>query len=218
MPFDDTGGPPDPRPGDPTVELQVICTGNVARSPLAMVMLEHEARRRIGPDAPVWFTSSGVHGLEGEAAVAESRRLAAARGLSLERHRGAVTERDDLLRQDLVLTMTESQRSKVVRRAPAAARRVFTVRELARLCAALKPIEGDLSPRERVRVVVTLANGARPYVQRPSAPEDIADPFGRPQEAYDRVGRELDEAIGRIAPQLFGWLDGEDDTAPTPGG
>lgn len=202
--------PSEPRPGDPIVELHVVCTGNIARSPLGMVMLEREARRRLGPEAPVWVTSSGVHGLEGEPAVAESRRLAEARGLSLDRHRGAVTDGDELLRQDLILTMTESQRSKVIRRAPRASRRVFTVRELARLCAALKPIDGELTPRERVRALVKLANGARPYVERPGEPEDIVDPYGRPSEAYDRVGRELDEAVARIAPQLFGWLEGED--------
>lgn len=197
----------DVRPDDDIARLHVVCTGNIARSPLGMVMLEHEARRRIGPDAPVWVTSSGLHGLAGEPAVEASRRLAEDRGLVLDHHRAAVLDRDDVLEQDLVLTMTERQRAAVVRAAPRAAKRVFTVRELARLCAALKPVEQQDTVRERVRTVARLAAAARPHVARSREPEDIADPYGRGPEDYERVGAQLDDAVAEIAPQLFGWLE-----------
>jgi protein-tyrosine phosphatase len=163
----------------------------------------------LGPQAPVWVRSSGVRGLEGQPAVEQSRALATGRGLDLSGHRGSVSEPASLLRADLVLTMTESQRGRVVRRAPKAHARAFTVLEFARLCAALKPIEDDLTPRDRVRLFARLAHGARVYVERPADGEDIADPYGRPDEAYHRIGEQLDAAVATIAPQLFGWLPHE---------
>jgi len=200
----------DPRPGDPVARLMVVCTGNIARSPLGMAMLDREAARRLGDDAPIQVTSSGVQGLQGEPAEVQSQRLAEERGLTLVQHRGSVTASDDVLSQDLVLTMTEAQRGRIVRKAPKAAWTTFTVKELARLTAALKPIDTDLPPRERIRAIVKLANGARAYVERPAGPEDIEDPYMREDGVYDRIGRELDEAMRSIAPQLFGWLPGED--------
>lgn len=195
---------PDPRPGDDVAVIMVVCTGNIARSPLAMAMLEEEARRRVGADPRVWVRSSGVHALEGHPAVADSRAAAEVRGLDLSAHRGCVTDRDAVLDADLVLVMTESQRAKVLRRAPAAGRHTFTLREFARLVAALKPLPDELGVRERVRFLVRLAHGARAYVARPDDREDVADPYGGPAEGYTRMATELDELIATIAPALFG--------------
>ena len=59
-------------------EVLVVCTGNIARSPFAAALLEHEARRRSGPDAAIVVRSAGVNGLEGYPAVAEGRDVQAA--------------------------------------------------------------------------------------------------------------------------------------------
>jgi protein-tyrosine phosphatase len=201
--------PVDPRPGDRTARLHVVCTGNICRSPLAMAMLDREARRRLGPDAPVEVTSSGLHGLTGRPAEADSRRLAVDRDAPLDGHVASVTEPERVRTEDLVLTMTEAHRAAVVRHAPSASRHTFTLLELARLCAALVPLEEPDEPRARVRTVARLAHAARAHVARPAGPEDIDDPYGRASHVYDRMAAELDEAIAAIAPQLFGWLPGE---------
>ncbi len=201
---EDRTGTTDPRPGDEVAELLVVCTGNIARSPLAMVMLDDEARRRLGPDAPVWVRSSGVHGLSGEPAVEASRDEAASRGLDLGHHRAAVTDADDVRRCDLVLTMTESQRAKVTRLVPAAGRFTFTLREFARLLAAVEEPTEDLSPRDRVRAIVDRAHRARPVAVRSDDAEDVVDPYGGPRDGYRTVARELDALVTRIAPRLFG--------------
>lgn len=204
---DDT--PVDPRPGDPVVEILVICTANICRSPLAAAMLASEAERRAGPDAPVRVPSSGLHGLAGEAAAPHSADEARRRGLDLAGHVAQVTDPAGVERADLVLTMTERHRARVARLVPAATRTTFTVREFARLVAALQPVEGDLGLRDRVRFVTRLAHAARAYVARPAGPEDVADPYGGPREGYTRTGDELEELIADLAPQLFGWLPGE---------
>lgn len=199
----------DPRPGDPVAEIVVVCTANICRSPLAEAMLERAATERLGPDAPVHLSSSGIHGLAGEPAAPLSAEEAVERGLDLSRHVARVTDEAGIERADLVLAMTERHRGRIVRLLPGAARSTFTIREFARLTAALKPIEGDLPVRDRVRFVTRLAHGARAYVARPSGAEDVADPYGGPREGYIETADQLAELVDTIAPQLFGWRPGE---------
>lgn len=195
----------DPRPGDPVAELLVVCTANICRSPLAEAMLARAAEDRLGPDAPVDVSSSGVHGLAGQPAAPLSADEAVRRGLDLSPHVARVTDELGVWRADLVLTMTERHRGRIVRLLPAVARSTFTIREFARLTSALKPVEADLPVRERVRFVTRLAHGARAYVARPSEPEDVADPYGGPRAGYVDTADELDALVAVIAPQLFGW-------------
>lgn len=202
-------GTADPRPGDPVAEIVVVCTANICRSPLAEAMLERAATERLGPDAPVHLSSSGIHGLAGEPAAPLSADEAVERGLDLSRHVARVTDAPGVERADLVLTMTERHRGRIVRLHPPAARATFTIKEFARLTSALKPIGGDLPVRERVRFVTRLAHGARAYVARPSGSEDVADPYGGPREGYVETGDELATLVDAIAPQLFGWRPGE---------
>lgn len=198
-------GAVDPRPGDPRAEIVVVCTANICRSPLAEAMLRRAAAERCGPDAPLRVSSSGVQGLAGEPAAPLSAEEATQRGLDLSRHVARVTDELGVWRADLVLTMTETHRGRIVRLLPSAARWTFTIREFARLTAALKPIEVDLPVRDRVRFVTRLAHGARAYVARPTGREDVADPYGGPRAGYVETADELDELVARIAPQLFGW-------------
>ncbi|MDX1657747.1 MAG: hypothetical protein R3343_02900 [Nitriliruptorales bacterium] len=193
------------RPDDDRIaEIMVVCTANICRSPLAAAMLEQEARQRLGPEPSLWVRSSGVHALEGHTAASGSLAEAEKRGLDLSHHRGAPTTRADVERSDLVLTMTESHRSAVNQRAPGSGGKVFTLREFARLAAALKPLEEGRALRDRVRFLVRLAHGARSHVARPAEPEDVADPYGGPDEGYRRMAAEIETLVGEIAPQLFG--------------
>lgn len=200
---------PDPRPGDDIAQVMTVCTANIARSPLAMVLVEDQARQRLGPDAPVWVSSSGVNGLVDEAAVGESRALAERRGLDLSTHRARQSTAEDVASSDLVIAMTERHRDVLVGLHPAANGWVFTLVELARLMDALLPIRTGLPPRQQLRAAVRVAHASRLRVPRPSDREDVKDPFGRPVEAYEVMGTQLDDLVGRVAPQLFGFLPGE---------
>ncbi|HEX2028680.1 MAG TPA: hypothetical protein VHF25_11870 [Nitriliruptorales bacterium] len=193
-------------------DLLVVCTGNIARSPFAASLLEHEARRRLGDDGPVRVHSAGVHGLEGQSAVEEMRREAAGRGLDLERHRGTATTSRVVEGADLIITMTETQRRRVTELAPVARTRTFTLKELARLTERCDEVPSDLPPRERLRRLAEAAHRARPQLPPPAGAEDIADPYGGTRDGYRRCAAEIEQLVRRVSPQLFG--DGRERSRP----
>lgn len=190
--------------GDRIADILVVCTGNIARSPLAEVLLQEEARRRLGPDAPVWVHSAGVHGLDGRAAVAEMQREASDRGVDLSRHRGEVARPDAVEDADLVIGMTGSHRRRLLQMVPSAKERIFTLKELARLLDAVEEPGDDLPVAERVRTVAHRAHRARPRARAAEGPEDVRDPYGGSRAGYREVAAEIDDLVRRVATVLFG--------------
>jgi protein-tyrosine phosphatase len=125
------------------VDVLVLCRANVARSPLAEVMLA-------AAELPgVRVASAGVRARDGWPAAEESQRLAAERGLDLTHHRSLPATPDLIARADLVLTMSESIRDLASPLAPRAAAKVFTLREFVRLTEHLDP---DGPPRGEAHV------------------------------------------------------------------
>lgn len=189
---------------DDVADILIVCTGNIARSPLAEVLLQEEARRRLGPDAPVWVHSVGVHGLDGRSAVAEMQREAEARGVDLSRHRAAAVRPDEVRDADVVIAMTENHRRQLLQRVPAAEERVFTLKELVRLAETVEAPAGDPPVAERVRTVAHLAHRARPTAPRAGDHEDVRDPYGGSRAGYREVAAEIDGLVAEVAAALFG--------------
>lgn len=87
------------------MRLLFVCTGNTCRSPMAeAIARELAARRRLEVEA----RSAGLMTGPGSPAAEHARRLAAARGLDLSRHRSASLAPDVLAEADLILGMTRS--------------------------------------------------------------------------------------------------------------
>lgn len=82
--------------------------------------------RSLAPDFEV--RSVGVSATDGAPASRHAYEVLSDRGLDLDRHRSRTVSASDVEWADVVLTMTESHRSALLRRHPEAAAKVFPLR------------------------------------------------------------------------------------------
>ncbi len=179
------------------LDVLVVCTANVARSPLAAAMLTNGPMSRAAH-----VHSAGVHAHDGDPAAAGTQRLARRRGLDLSAHRSRPVSGRLLSGADLVLTMSERQRDHCASVSAGLGSRTFTLREFVRLIAALDGDDGPSEAADRIRWLRDQAHFARPRSARPRDREDVADPIRQGPSAWRRLGRDLDELVGAIERRL----------------
>jgi protein-tyrosine phosphatase len=180
-----------------------VCTGNICRSAIA----EQAFRARYSGD-DIEFTSAGVGALVGrgmpEQAAEISRQLGGAPGEHVARQ----ITKEMIADSDLVIALSREHRSEIVRTHPRSNRYTFTLREFARVLesyagdAQAAPIPRTASAAVNVlRGAIPIIASQRGFAEQPSSPEDddVIDPYRRDQEIYDRSGREISDAVDRIA-------------------
>jgi protein-tyrosine phosphatase len=174
--------------------ILVVCTANLARSPLAEVMLRHRLSA-----AGIVVSSAGVRAREGLPASDGSLELARVRGLDLSEHRSRQVTTELVEAADLVLTMSERQRDRCTSIvAPGTTERVFTIREFGRLLDSTEP--GHAQPEStRLAALRERAHAARPRALHPGHPEDIEDPIVAPWDRWLAMGEDLDRLVELIA-------------------
>lgn len=163
-----------------------VCTGNICRSPMAERLMRSGLENRLGADAARFVVeSAGTWGHSG--ASMEPHALTT---LGLFEVDGSDFRARELLAEhvrtaDLVLTATRDHRASAVVLQPRAASRTFTLREFARLTAAVGPLQAT-DPVERARELVRAAAGKRGLVP-PVAPkdDDLADPYKGPASGFE---------------------------------
>lgn len=181
---------------DRPVRVLIVCTANIARSPLAEVMLQSALAA-----SDLRFASAGVRAWEGDPASRQGIALAARRDLDLTGHRSMPASAEGLEWADLVLTMTEKHRDHCVSIVPEVTTRTFTLREFVRLLDEASPgvtFLAGASTGSRLVQLRDAAHAARERGSRPAEPEDIADPIGRGEVAWQALDRDLGELVGRI--------------------
>lgn len=188
----------------------VVCTANVARSPLFAARLQLEADQRLKPGT-VEVASAGIHAVYGVRAAVGARTVSARWQRPLEEHHARPISHHHLARVQLVLTMEGAHKRDLIRRERSLAPRVFTVRELATiltnridpLLLAEATAAGPAVAHARLRRVVALADARRPRrLARRSS--DVPDPIGRGQATYDQLGEQFEAAAEVLASALFG--------------
>lgn len=189
-----------------TVEVLTVCTGNVARSPLAAQLL----RLRLAP-LDVRVASAGTRPLVAEPMAPEAVRLAASLGIPAAdsaAHRARWLSEEHVSGSDLVLAMTREHRTHVVELAPARVRAAFTVREFARLARDLPDTDvratadtAGAEPHLRVRAVLALLAERRGELGPPAEPadDDVIDPYRRSRQTYELAAAQLVPAVGEVA-------------------
>ncbi|MGV8881632.1 MAG: low molecular weight phosphatase family protein [Rhodoglobus sp.] len=183
-----------------TFDLLTVCTGNIARSPLT----EQLFAARLQPAAEFHVSSAGTEAVVGHAMTPEAAALSSRLGGMTRTHAGRAITPEIIGSAQLVLTATRDHRSAVVAMLPRASRYTFTVRQFARLVGSLDasilaPVPNE-NPRERAERLVIEAAAQRGYLAPLATPDDddIEDPFRQSSDVYDRVARQIDDAVKLI--------------------
>lgn len=186
-----------------TVRILTVCTGNICRSPYAHLALQH------GLDAvrPGAFevASAGTHAMVGNPVDPGSAGILDLRGVDSSAFAARqITERmlDDI---DIVLPLEVAHRKLVLSYSPRHLKRAFTLKELARLLDSAEAREpwtqrlaGLTTPEERWAALPSHLARERGLSRAKDGADDIADPYRRPQEVFDRMAAEVDTAVERI--------------------
>lgn len=186
------------------LEVLFVCTGNVNRSALAEVLLQRWAdwylpSRLAGA---VRVASGGLAAPVGRSMSRRAQAAAAAFGGDGASHRVTQLTEEAVRDADLVLVASREQIDGVLGFAPAALNRTFTIREAARIVAGWGPASPPASVEE-LRERAARVSRLRVPQGSPEG-DDIVDPEGAPDEAYERMVQEEVPALARIAAALFG--------------
>ncbi len=183
-----------------------VCTGNVARSPIA----EHLYRAwQADGGAPgtrrVLVASAGTDALVDQPATAAALALVAHHGADASGHLARAMTPRLVDAADVVLTMTREHRAAVVRMRPAAVRRTHTVREAARVAAGVGASLPPGSPEQRWRALVpALAAGRGRFPAATGSDDDVPDPYGRGAPAYRDTAELLLPALRALVEAVTG--------------
>jgi protein-tyrosine phosphatase len=174
--------------------ILTVCTGNLCRSPVLERLLRHglaESWPEALDELPV--ASAGTRALVGHSIPPPLMTRLARYGADATPFSSRQLTPAIVSRAGLVIALTRAHRAAVVELHPRAVRVTFTLRELARLAAALPP--GDAAPTEpRARLEVFVeALAARRGLAGPSDPDadDIADPYRGNDARYQEVWTQL---------------------------
>jgi protein-tyrosine phosphatase len=178
-----------------------VCTGNICRSPMAERLMRSGLENRLGAGATRFVVeSAGTWGHSGAPMEPHALSTLELYGLDGSDFRARELVAEHVAGADLVLTATREHRAAAVVLHPRAAARTFTLREFARLAAAVGPLQAA-DPVARARELVTAAAGRRGLVP-PAVPQDddVSDPYQGPASGFERCA-------DLVADSLRGPLD-----------
>jgi protein-tyrosine-phosphatase len=105
-----------------------VCSGNTCRSPMAEAILRRLAEEEGRDD--ILVESAGLAAWPGAPASEHAVKVLAEEGIDLRGHRAKQVTREMVEAAELVLTMTWDQKESVLKLAPGAEGKVFTLKEM----------------------------------------------------------------------------------------
>lgn len=177
------------------MRILFVCTGNICRSPLGERYSRAFLDRALGASAAAVGTmSAGTHAVVGRDMDPSSQRVLAELGGEPSGFRAQQLTPDMVDAADLTLTMTRRHRRDVLKLAPRAMFRTYTLREaedlLRRVDPRRLPALNDLDGRARALVAMLGEQRAtRGRVEGDA--DDVQDPIGARPEVHQEVGRQI---------------------------
>ena len=164
---------------------------------MAETLLRHRLAG-IGVDATV--ASAGLLRPD-QPASAHGVDILRERGLDMTAHRSRAMTRELLRSCDLVLAMAREHVREAVVLDPGLWPRTFTLKELVRRGEAI----GPRRPGEALGDWLARAGQGRRIAELTgsSPADDVADPYGGPRSAYERMAAELDDLLDRLVNLIF---------------
>jgi protein-tyrosine-phosphatase len=182
---------------DLTFSLLFVCTGNICRSAMAERLARGYLAEALGDDSGlVSVQSAGTQAVVGSGVHPDSALVLGGFGGDPAGFAARQLVDDLAIDADLTLTLTRSHRRAVLKAAPRALSRTFTLREAASLVELIgddADLSGD-SYAERCRALVKAMAAVRSKRTSDSA-DDIADPIGQPVQVHQEVGEAIVQAL-----------------------
>ncbi|MDO5492793.1 MAG: hypothetical protein Q4F53_04175 [Nesterenkonia sp.] len=172
--------------------ILTICTGNICRSPAMERLLAHHFA-----DDAVRVLGAGVFAHVGEEMKEPMRRRVDAYGADAEGTAGDQVDAALIGESDLILTATRDHRRELLRHAPDAGARIFTLREAARLLDGLgeddleQSVGPEARPPERLAFLTQRLDDLRASARSGGSDDDILDPYMMGEDAYDESFEQL---------------------------
>ena len=176
----------------PAIEVLVVCTGNICRSPMAEAMLADRVRAR---RLDVHVSSAGLL-TDHEPAHPSARDTLARLGLDLSLHRSRLIDAEIVGQSDLIIGMEVRHVREVTMVEPSAFGRTFTLPELVARAEKAGPRLGafddwlaevgrDRTPSEVIRLDREL---------------EVPDPMGMSKRTFRKVSDQLVDLVDRLMP------------------
>lgn len=176
----------------------MVCTGNICRSPLAEYLLRHTTQQLgLALDISSAGTGAMTLGRPPQEIVAQGKEW----GFDLSGHQPRQLDESLITSSDLILTAERGHRAAVVELVPTASRKVFTLRQFARISASLldsSQQELEFSPNLSPLLQLTEEIADHRALTPPPASlsdDDIPDPYLRNQKIYDDSARTVHDAV-----------------------
>lgn len=179
----------------------MVCTGNICRSPLA----EHLLKKTVDDLAlNLSITSAGTGALLRAGPPSQIITQARDWGLDVAAHQPQQISESVINSATLVLTAERSHRSELVALVPRASRKVFTLKQLARIAnSMMNDSDPALLASLRSANFETLISEIADYralTPPPDTPtdDDVPDPYRRSQKDYDQSAEQILLAVNEF--------------------